>query len=366
MLRPSRHQEAVLSQLRCPHCGLSHDAGIAFCPTSGQAIGPETSPPPAAGAGAAMPDKGVADLLSEAWVLYRQHARALLMTCALLFVPASLIKSCAVAAIMAPSVAAASSLASDTTHELEALDRARHELQDAYKNRADADTIRRLQAEQNHRAEELARRGIAAASAAMGSFTLFILGLLGTLVTFFFFGMTVPLTNGALTIAIADRVLGGQAGWREVWMLLFRRLGLLLTAVIPAAVLIAFGCVFFVIPGLVLAVLFSFVSPVVLIEGVGGREALRRSTALVRSDWLRVAIMLVVFGVLRGVAQMVASMLFPQSALFGASFFSDLVTLAFLPLPVLGMVLLYFDIRRKRENFTDDRLRADLEALKTA
>ena len=42
------------------------------------------------------------------------------------------------------------------------------------------------------------------------------------------------------------------------------------------------------------------------------------------------------------------------------------MTLVFLPVPVLGMVLLYFDIRRRRDGFTDDRLRADLEALKTA
>jgi hypothetical protein len=59
-------------------------------------------------------------------------------------------------------------------------------------------------------------------------------------------------------------------------------------------------------------------------------------------------------------------MLVPSSALFVSSLFGDLVTMIFLPLPVLGMVLLYFDVRRKRDNFTDDRLRADLEALKTA
>jgi hypothetical protein len=30
------------------------------------------------------------------------------------------------------------------------------------------------------------------------------------------------------------------------------------------------------------------------------------------------------------------------------------------------MVLLYFDVRRKRDNFTPDHLRADLDALKSA
>ena len=43
---------------------------------------------------------------------------------------------------------------------------------------------------------------------------------------------------------------------------------------------------------------------------------------------------------------------------------SDLFTMVLLPIPVLGAVLLYFDIRRKRDNFTDDSLRTELTALR--
>ena len=263
------------------------------------------------------PEKGVADILAEAFQLYRTHAKPLLVTCALLFVPASIIKSLALAAILGPTVALAS--AADPTAVL------------------------------------------------AGGLSVYLFGLLGTLVTAFFLcGIIVPLTNGALTISVADRVLGGNAEWREVWMLLFRRLGKLLSAVIPAALLVALGFVFFFIPGLVLGLLFAFVSPVVLIEGIGGRAALERSVALVRSDWLRVTLLVLVFGVLRGVAQLLASALIPSSAIFASSLFGDLITMVLLPVPVLGMVLLYFDVRRKRDSFTPDNLRADLDALKGA
>jgi hypothetical protein len=269
---------------------------------------PPTSPPP---------EKGVADILAEAFQLYRTHAKPLLVTCALLFVPASIIKSLALAAILGPTAALVA--AADPTAML------------------------------------------------AGGLSVYLFGLLGTLVTaFFLYGIIVPLTNGALTISVADRVLGGNAEWREVWMLLFRRLGKLLSAVIPAAFLVALGFVFFVIPGLVLGLLFAFVSPVVLIEGIGGRAALERSVTLVRSDWLRVALLVLVFGILRGVAQILASALIPRTAIFASSLFGDLITMILLPVPVLGMVLLYFDVRRKRDNFTPDNLRADLEALKGA
>jgi hypothetical protein len=367
-----------VAELPCPHCGGQHAAPVAFCPTTGGAIpgvrvaaNDAPSPGPSAAAasppGVGIPDKGVADILKEAYDLYRKHARALLLTCAVLFVPASVVKSCAMAAIMAPSLAAASAVEQTASLQAGDLEASRNALQEAYKNHADAPTIEKLQAEQARVLKELGRRSMLAAGAAMGGFTIFILTLLGTLVTaFFVYGVVVPLTNGALTISVADRILGGDAGWREVWMLLFRRLGPLLTAVIPAAFLVAFGFVLFFVPGIILGLLFAFVSPVVLIEGLRGRAALRRSAELVSSDWLRVAIMILVLGVMRWFAQLLAGLLVPHSALFIGSLFGDLVTMVFLPLPVLGMVLLYFDIRRKRDNFTTDRLRSDLEALKTS
>jgi hypothetical protein len=322
---------------------------------------------PAIDAGAPKaPDRGVYDLLVEAWGLYRKHARALLLTCAVLFVPAAVVKSCAVSAIMGPTLAASAAAHEALDVQNNDLEASRRALQEAYQRHADSATIDRLQADQARVLKEVGRRSMLAASAAMGGFTVFVLGILGTLVTFFIYAITVPLTNGALTIAVADRVTGGAADWRQVWQLLFRRLWPLLTAVVPAAFLTAFGFVLFFVPGLVLVLLFTFASPAALIEGLRGRAALRRSVDLVSGDWLRVAIMLIVLGVLRWAAQMLVSLFIPASALFFGSLLGDLVTLVFLPLPVLGMVLLYFDVRRKREGLTDDRLRADLEALKQA
>jgi hypothetical protein len=265
---------------------------------------------------APVPEKGVADLLVEAFRLYRAHAKPLLLTCAVLFVPAAIVNSLARSVILGPTVAMLQS--SDP-------------------------------------------------AVAGGTLGMHVLGVVGSLVTaFFLYGIVMPLTNGALTIAVADRVLGGNAGWREVWMLLFRRLGLLLTAVIPAAIVIAVGLAFFVIPGMVFALLFAFVSPVVLIEGIGGRAALERSTTLVRSDWLRVALVLIAFAVVRAVAQVIGTALVAPGSIFFGSLLCDLVTMVLLPVPVLGAVLLYLDIRRRKDNFTPDHLRSDLESLKSS
>ncbi len=350
----------------CPHCGELHAPSVAFCPKTGSDLG---GAPRAAtlglDLGSGPSEKGVADILLEAWRLYRAHARMLLMTCAVLFVPASLVKSCALSAIMAPGSAAAAAVAAAQSGQSADLEAANLALQDAYQRHADEATLSRLKAEQARvRAEVERRRGLAVGEA-MGSFILFVLGLLGSLVTFFVYAVAVPLTHGALTIAVADRILGGAAGWREVWMLLFRRFVPLLTAVIPAAFITAFAFACFRALGLVAGLLFAFVSPVVLIEGLRGGPAIRRSVELVTSDWLRVALMIVALAAIGWLAELVSSFLVPSWALFVSSLFGDLVMLVFLPLPVLGMVLLYFDVRRKRDKLTDERLRADLEALKT-
>ena len=307
------------------------------------------------------PEKGIADVLKEAYELYRKHAGALIMMCAVLFVPASIVKSCALSVITAPAVKAKAAADDMERLKKEDLDDAQRRLQEAYQRHAEPSTIARAQGDVDRVSGELGRR----AAVAMGSFTLMILGVLGTLITAFIVsGFVVPLAIGALSIAVADRVLGGNASWREVWALMFRRLVPWLTAAIPAAIVVAFGYVFFFIPGVVLGLLFAFVSPVVLFERLRGQAALQRSAQLVASDWLRIALMFIVLAVVCWFAAWVANLLVPRSAIFIGSLFGDLATMVILPLPAIAIVLLYLDVRRKRDGYTNERLRADLEALK--
>jgi hypothetical protein len=322
---------------------------------------PSSPPPPPP----LPPERGVFDLLKEAYELYRANTRVLLTICAVVFVPASIVKSCAYAAVTRSTVAAevtVEDISKLKTDDLQATQRA---LQEAYSQHADAKTIAKLEADQARLIQEIGTRTVAATSAAMGSFMAFVLGILGTLITtFFVYGIVVPLTNGAITIFVAHRKLDRDIGWQATWTLVARRFVPLLTAVIPAACLIAFGFVFFVLPGFVLGLLFAFIAPAVLLESKRGRAALQRSVELVGTEWLRVALMVVVLGVLNWAANIVVAIFIPRTALFVGAVLSDLVTLVFLPLPMIAMVLLYFDVRRKRDGLSDERLGADLDALK--
>ena len=309
-----------------------------------------------------LPDQGVADIIAQALLMYRAHARALLLTCAVVFVPASLVKSCAMAAIMAPTRAADSTVA--VVDSARATEASRRALAEAYEHHADADTIARLQRENHRQLEDMSRHVADVARGVPGGFTLFLLGVLAAVVVAFLYGLIAPLTNAALTIAVADRLGGGLAGWLEVWMLLLGRLRELLSALIPAALLVAAGMVLWALPGMIVAFLFAFVPQVVLIERLTGKAALARSIVLVRADWLRVALLVAVFIAITWAAGLVADVLIPDSAPFLTQLIGDLVTLIVMPVPVLGLVLLYLDIRRRRDGFSADDLRAELAMLR--
>ena len=68
----------------------------------------------------------------------------------------------------------------------------------------------------------------------------------------------------------------------------FHRVPALFWATFLAGLLIMIGLFLFLIPGIILAVMLAFVSYVVVLEGVGGTQALSRSRALVKGRWFEV------------------------------------------------------------------------------
>jgi hypothetical protein len=113
-----------------------------------------------------------------------------------------------------------------------------------------------------------------------------------------------------------------------------------------------------------LSFFFSLVPMVALFEGVGGTAALKRSYELVRSDWLRMMLVLLAYMVISWVAQVVAGVFL--RGMLGTNLLQHGLTLLILPIPVITSVLLYFDIRRKHEGFDDQRLAAELERIRAS
>ncbi len=304
-------------------------------------------------------EKGVADLLVEAFKLYRRHARPMLLICALLFVPASLAKSCVMSSILTSGPRLATGSPAEVAALARAADASGRALADGYEHNADPATIARLQRDNQARLADVARL-----ADGPSRITLWFLGVLATLVSMLAFGVAVPLISGAITVAVADRLAGGAMGWVDAWMVVLGRAGPLLAAIIPAAGLIAIGLVLWVIPGLVAAFCFALVAQVAVVEGLQGAAALRRSVELVGADWLRIALLLAVFGALTWAARLVADLLVPDSAVFMTQLIGDLLTLIVMPLPLIAAALLYFDLRKRRDGFSEESVRTAIASLR--
>lgn len=188
---------------------------------------------------------------------------------------------------------------------------------------------------------------------------------------------TIPATLliwGALLHQLSRVYLGSPTSIREGYHRGVRRLLPLLGATLLAAVLIGFGLILLVIPGILLLIMFFAVGPVVVIEGRGPIEALGRSRELARGAWGRI------FGVLVLLFLITALPTFALTAAMGVGVaasgsgaiaamespwlftafqaFSVLISALTTPFMSAGLVLLYYD-RRVRSEALDVELAAE-------
>jgi len=169
---------------------------------------------------------------------------------------------------------------------------------------------------------------------------------------FLFLGLALPLALAALGLATIDQQRGAALpGLSEVWAILVGRAELFLVSLLPAALMVGIGHALFVLPGLVLNVVFIFLPYVVLFEKRSGRDALARSVDLVQTDARRAILAFVLFGVVGFVAAVLAQLVFPPSGSRAVAFvhflLADGLAMAVFPIPAMVLARLYLDIRAR-------------------
>lgn len=168
--------------------------------------------------------------------------------------------------------------------------------------------------------------------------------------------------TGACFKAIADGYLGEQAEWRPALGYAARRLHSILWVTLLGTILSIVGFFFLIVPGIYLYVSFAVAVPVLLTEGLKGREALGRSRRLVKGRWwgtfgvvvLGAILVGIVEGALIGLTAIVTTLDTAdptlQSFLFGTTA-TVLASLIATPLSAAFVTVLYFDLRVRKEAF---------------
>jgi hypothetical protein len=305
-----------------------------------------TGPSPAAGS----QPRGVGEIFGEAFELYKTNAAVLIVTAAIAMGPVYIIKDAIVATALTP--VATAGLEADTQR----LTDLQKQMEQAQARGASAAEIQAIAAQQMEAALGSAKKS-AGALAGMGIF------LLGCLVAVPLTILAAYLAQAALTVVVADRARAGTMGWQQAWRVVLQNLGSLVVTSLMAVIGVAVGLVLCILPGLLFSIFAALTVPIVLLEQKSGTVAIRRSVELVKADWVRVVVVLFVFGILQAVASWVGGLIIPSRLYFLHMLLGDLVSIAVLPIPIIGLVLLYQDIVRTRRNVPEEQLEAQRAQL---
>jgi hypothetical protein len=168
--------------------------------------------------------------------------------------------------------------------------------------------------------------------------------------------------TGAITRAIAAEVVGEDPGVEQSYRFGFMRLwSILLVSVVVGLATVA-GLIVFIIPGIYIGVRLAVSIQALVVEGKRGTEAMGRSWALVGGHWWHAFATLLVAALITGVVNGVITAPFSAGAWFVQGVAAAVATIVTLPYGALVGVLLYLDLRARKERLDLDTLRADLQA----
>jgi hypothetical protein len=183
------------------------------------------------------------------------------------------------------------------------------------------------------------------------------------------------LATSALTVVISDICLGNEPTVRRAYARLLKAglwLRVLLTGLLQIAAVVA-GFILLVIPGLVLMVRLLPCSTVVVLEGTAGTKALKRSLHLTKGHYWRLFGLLLLVTAIIFAALLVAMLglgllllglghLFdaPRLDLAIAILLGALMQGVLYPMFFIAIVLLYYDLRARKEAYDVETLSEDM------
>lgn len=181
-------------------------------------------------------------------------------------------------------------------------------------------------------------------------------GILGQLVVALLAWIGSLLATAACYRIVSEYGEGRIVGWRESIESITGRLGDVIVASLLVGIAVVVGFALCIAPGIWLAVLFAFTIPVLLSEGVGAVDAIRRSADLVKGRWWAIFGRLILVMLLAVVAVILFSIVvaIPLVVILGsdgvggqlANSISNLIgSVVFTPLFAAVVTILYFQLR---------------------
>jgi hypothetical protein len=167
----------------------------------------------------------------------------------------------------------------------------------------------------------------------IGTFSGLILWIVGTTVT------------GIVIKNASDQIEKGGSNLNVSFNFAVSKLPSLLAAQFIAGILIILGFFLFIVPGIIVAIMFSLILPAIIIEQKGVFESLGRSRNLVNNRWMKTFLLLLVLGIIVFIVNSVATFLAgPLSTIhpIANSLTVSIISAFVSPLYPIGITYLYY------------------------
>ena len=276
---------------------------------------PPPPPPPSAGGGGAIPERGIGDILTAAFELYRANAAKLITIVAVVVVPITLLTAFLTVTLT---------------------------------DRAD-DIV--------HTTVDPQTGQITSTSVDTSSFGSTILLLV---LTALLAAVIQQLLTGALTKGAAGSLLGREVDVKASYSYALSRLWGLIGLAILVGLVVGIGFLLLFVPGLIFLVFFAVATPSFVIERLGVTAAMSRSWNLVKGKWWHTLGVIAIAFIITSIITRVLT------AIGGASFIGVWLTSAIAqiitaPFVALVGVVLYVDLRARHEGLTAPQLGGELD-----
>jgi hypothetical protein len=275
---------------------------------------PPPPPPPSAGGGGAIPQRGVGDLLSVAFEVYKANAAKLITIVAVVVVPLSFVSHFLTGVVLKPHV---------TTSNI-----------------------------------TIAGQTVATSTVSTRSFGTFVLaGLVAAAIAVIISAtLQAALTRGAALATVGDPI-DVEASYRYG----FSRFGSVFWISLLVGLVVAIGFLLFIIQGVIFLTMLAVAIPALIVENRRGTDAMSRSWNLVKGHFWHVLGTIVVAFLITAIVGAIIGLL-GDSNWFLQWIFGSIAQIITAPFTALVSILLYIDLRARTEGLTADRLRADLSA----
>ncbi len=167
------------------------------------------------------------------------------------------------------------------------------------------------------------------------------------------------ISSGAVTVAVSSRYLVKEITIIRAYKAAFRKIGTLMGAWIVAWIFIFLGCLV-IIPGIMLMISYSLITPAVMLESLSASQSRKRSRELIKGyRWQIIGLFLLYFilyfALYYGLIFLVSLFTEAVENFFSNTYIHQLISCAMqivsAPFPAIIIILIYYNQRIRKEGF---------------